>query len=260
MGRFTISSSQPKSALSSWSTRAWGRKMFFTSGTNELTGVFSGGIIGAIQGLRKADHSLGWRLRVNSVMNGATRRGSKSGNTPGVYGLSLALLRQIYLFLLLFPFSHRSCHSSWNVDIGKNPSQRLILLEVSWGHKWCWICYWLFISNWSCPFSLVCLFFLFPFSSSFKCTNAWFTSFHLFALFFSTFCCVLSLTSPWMPSLYIRLILFSCSALGSFICLLVFFRFILVVFIIQYTANPHNGRSYVHVLLVFRCVCFFLCL
>ena len=217
MGRFTISSSQPKSALSSWSTRAWGRKMFFTSGTTYLTGVFSGGIIGAIEGLRKADHSLGWRLRVNSVMNGATRRGSKSGNMLGVYGLSLALLRQIHCF--------RSCFLSrtglaiplgmWILESFTEVDTHRKYLGATSGVGF--VIGFLFRTGHVLSL-LFCLILSLPFSSSFQeRTPGSLVSICLLSLF-STFCCVLSLTSPWMPSSIFVSSSFHASALGSFIC------------------------------------------
>lgn len=60
-------------------------KMFLYSGSAYLTGILSGGVLGGRTGWKSAPSPRFW-IRVNSVMNGAGKYGSKWGNNMGVIG------------------------------------------------------------------------------------------------------------------------------------------------------------------------------
>lgn len=62
-------------------------KMFLYSGSAYLTGILSGGVLGARTGWKAAPSPRFW-IRLNSVMNGAGKYGSKWGNNMGVIGAS----------------------------------------------------------------------------------------------------------------------------------------------------------------------------
>ena len=85
-----------------------------------------GGVYGCVDGLRKAPHR---RLRVviNSILNGASKRGALLGNSCGVAGESALWLRcgpwvGVHLAALLcslpvslLPLSHAVLHDSWRL-------------------------------------------------------------------------------------------------------------------------------------------------
>lgn len=66
-------------------------KMFLYSGSAYLTGILSGGVLGGRMGWKAAPSPRFW-IRVNSVMNGAGKYGSKWGNNTGVIGAYVGVL------------------------------------------------------------------------------------------------------------------------------------------------------------------------
>ena len=64
-------------------------RMFGYAGSMFLTGLTTGGIYGAQQGLRNAPSPKFW-IRLNSLMNGAGKYGSKWGNNLGMISLLYA--------------------------------------------------------------------------------------------------------------------------------------------------------------------------
>jgi import inner membrane translocase subunit TIM23 len=65
-------------------------RMFLYSGSSYLTGILTGGILGGRTGWKTAPSPRFW-LRLNSVMNGAGKLGSKWGNNAGVFALMYSL-------------------------------------------------------------------------------------------------------------------------------------------------------------------------
>ena len=65
-------------------------KMFLFSGSSYLTGILSGGVLGSRMGWKTAPSPRFW-IRLNSVMNGAGKMGSKFGNNAGVIALMYSL-------------------------------------------------------------------------------------------------------------------------------------------------------------------------
>ncbi|KAK2557877.1 Mitochondrial import inner membrane translocase subunit tim23 [Acropora cervicornis] len=66
--------------------RSWGERMFSGIGTSYMCGLAMGGTWGLYEGLRNPDGKT-LKLRVNSVLNGCTRRGPSFGNSLGVLAL-----------------------------------------------------------------------------------------------------------------------------------------------------------------------------
>jgi len=66
--------------------RGWGERMFSSVGTSYLAGLTFGGMWGLAEGIRNPDGST-LKLRVNSVLNGCTRRGPFLANSLGVVAL-----------------------------------------------------------------------------------------------------------------------------------------------------------------------------
>jgi hypothetical protein len=54
-------------------------------GAAYFTGIFGGGAFGAVQGFQRSP-STKFKIRMNSLMNGAAIRGSKAGNALGCLG------------------------------------------------------------------------------------------------------------------------------------------------------------------------------
>lgn len=65
-------------------------RMFLYSGSSYLTGILTGGVLGGRLGWKTAPSPRFW-LRLNSVMNGAGKLGSKWGNNAGVFALMYSL-------------------------------------------------------------------------------------------------------------------------------------------------------------------------
>jgi len=66
--------------------RGWGERMFSGIGMSYMTGITIGGVWGTMEGLRNPDGST-FKLRLNSVLNGCTRRGPFLANSLGVVAL-----------------------------------------------------------------------------------------------------------------------------------------------------------------------------
>ena len=66
--------------------RNWAETMFSYCGSAYLAGTFGGGAMGVVEGLRSAPSSR-MRIVMNSVMNGAGKRGSRAGNALGCLAL-----------------------------------------------------------------------------------------------------------------------------------------------------------------------------
>ncbi len=66
------------------------QRLFFNTGALFLLGFSGGGMYGSIEGFRNAvNPSL--RIRINSVINGMSRRGSRLGNSLGIIGILYCL-------------------------------------------------------------------------------------------------------------------------------------------------------------------------
>lgn len=66
--------------------RSWGEQMFSGIGTSYLCGITIGGSWGLYEGLRNPDGKT-FKLRLNSVLNGCTRRGPFVANSLGIIAL-----------------------------------------------------------------------------------------------------------------------------------------------------------------------------
>lgn len=66
--------------------RGWGERMFTSIGWSYGSGLLVGGIWGLAEGLRRPDGTT-FKLRLNSVLNGCTRRGPFLGNSLAVVAL-----------------------------------------------------------------------------------------------------------------------------------------------------------------------------
>jgi len=78
--------------------RGWGERMFSSIGGSYMTGLTIGGVWGLMEGVRNPDGST-FKLRLNSVLNGCTRRGPFLANSLGVcalmYGCTSTALEKI---------------------------------------------------------------------------------------------------------------------------------------------------------------------
>jgi import inner membrane translocase subunit TIM23 len=72
-------------------SRSLSAKMFDSVGTAYISGLSIGGVWGLVEGVRSLDGKTG-RLRVNSIVNGCTRRGPFLGNSLGVLALMYSSL------------------------------------------------------------------------------------------------------------------------------------------------------------------------
>lgn len=61
-------------------------RLFFNTGGLWLLGYSAGGVFGAVEGYRTAVNPK-WRIRVNSVVNAVSKRGSRIGNSLGIIGM-----------------------------------------------------------------------------------------------------------------------------------------------------------------------------
>ncbi|XP_002158574.3 mitochondrial import inner membrane translocase subunit Tim23 isoform X1 [Hydra vulgaris] len=66
--------------------RGWGERMFSSVGSLYMAGIFSGGVWGVMEGLRNPEGKT-FKLRLNSLLNGCTRRGPFLGNNLAVVAL-----------------------------------------------------------------------------------------------------------------------------------------------------------------------------
>jgi len=66
--------------------RGWGERMFSSIGSCYMLGIGVGGVWGLMEGLRRPDGTT-FKLRLNSVLNGCTRRGPFLANSLGVVSL-----------------------------------------------------------------------------------------------------------------------------------------------------------------------------
>ena len=74
--------------------RGFFEKMFWHCGASYLLGMGAGGVYGASVGLRQAPSPL-MRVRVNAVMNGCSKFGSRAGNGFGVLALYYTTAEQL---------------------------------------------------------------------------------------------------------------------------------------------------------------------
>lgn len=68
-------------------SRGWGDDLCYGTGTMYLTGLALGGVWGVREGARRPLAVSNTRLRINSVLNSVTRRGTFIGNSAGVMAL-----------------------------------------------------------------------------------------------------------------------------------------------------------------------------
>lgn len=73
-----------RSALPS---RGWSDDLCYGTGTTYLTALIMGGSWGLIEGLNRVPGAAPPKLRLNSILNGMTRRGPFLGNTAGVVAM-----------------------------------------------------------------------------------------------------------------------------------------------------------------------------
>ena len=73
-----------RSALPS---RGWSDDLFYGTGVTYLSALTVGGAWGLIEGLRRSPPGAPPKLRLNSVLNGVTRRGPFLGNSAGVIAM-----------------------------------------------------------------------------------------------------------------------------------------------------------------------------
>jgi len=73
-------------ATDSQKKRGWGERMFSSVGASYMAGLTVGGTWGLLEGLRNPDGRT-MKLRLNSVLNGMTRRGPFLANSLGVVAL-----------------------------------------------------------------------------------------------------------------------------------------------------------------------------
>jgi len=92
------------------------QRLFFNTGGSFLFGFSSGGMYGCVEGLRTAvNPSL--RIRLNSVINAMSKRGSKLGNALGIIGNRYQPDECIYvpsLFYELFLLIDQMIAMVWN--------------------------------------------------------------------------------------------------------------------------------------------------
>ncbi|EDO34000.1 predicted protein [Nematostella vectensis] len=75
--------------------RGWGERMFSSIGTSYMCGLAAGGSLGLYEGLRNPDGKT-FKLRLNSVLNGCTRRGPFAANSLGVIALMYSSFDSLY--------------------------------------------------------------------------------------------------------------------------------------------------------------------
>jgi hypothetical protein len=62
------------------------QRLFFNTGALFLLGFGGGGAYGSIEGFRTAANP-SLRIRINGIINGMSKRGSKLGNSLGIIGM-----------------------------------------------------------------------------------------------------------------------------------------------------------------------------
>lgn len=85
LGRATGGRKEPEYIMNNAKGRDIGSKMFLNTGSFWLGGFTAGGLYGFAEGWRGAS-SPTLRIRINSVLNGVSKRGSSLGNNLGVLG------------------------------------------------------------------------------------------------------------------------------------------------------------------------------
>jgi len=69
-------------------SRGWTDELCYGTGTTYVSGLVLGGMWGFKEGMsRPLGTSNSWKLRINSILNGCTRRGSFLGNSAGILAL-----------------------------------------------------------------------------------------------------------------------------------------------------------------------------
>ena len=76
------SAQQPQYLEYNTKGRPWMERLFYNTGVSTLIGTFAGGAYGAIEGWGKSPRPK-FKVKVNSMLNHAGRRGSKAGNALG---------------------------------------------------------------------------------------------------------------------------------------------------------------------------------
>ncbi|GJJ11246.1 hypothetical protein Clacol_005478 [Clathrus columnatus] len=76
-------------------SRGWGDDLCYGTGTTYLSGLGVGGLWGLREGYKRPLVVSNTRLRINSILNSVTRRGTFMGNSAGVMGGKLALVYNI---------------------------------------------------------------------------------------------------------------------------------------------------------------------
>jgi len=74
--------------------KSWNEMMFDRTGSSYLTGLTVGGVWGLWEGVRTPEGRT-FRLRMNSILNGCTRRGPFLGNTLAVLALMYSPLESL---------------------------------------------------------------------------------------------------------------------------------------------------------------------
>ncbi|KAF8517986.1 Tim17-domain-containing protein [Hysterangium stoloniferum] len=69
-------------------SRGWGDDLCYGTGTTYLSGLAIGGLWGVREGARRQLTVSNVRLRINSILNSVTRRGTFLGNSAGVMALA----------------------------------------------------------------------------------------------------------------------------------------------------------------------------
>lgn len=73
-------------------SRGWGDDLCYGTGTTYLSGLGVGGLWGLREGYRRPLAVSNTRLRINSILNSVTRRGTFLGNSAGVMALAYNII------------------------------------------------------------------------------------------------------------------------------------------------------------------------
>lgn len=68
-------------------SRGWSDDLCYGTGTLYLLGLGTGGIIGFYDGLKQLNRNYSGKLKLNTILNGITRRGPMYGNNCGVVAM-----------------------------------------------------------------------------------------------------------------------------------------------------------------------------
>lgn len=71
--------------------RNWGENLVFCTGVSYLSGAAAGVARGAFSGLRAAESGESLKLRVNRVLNGSVKAGTRAGSALGILGMIYAV-------------------------------------------------------------------------------------------------------------------------------------------------------------------------